>query len=105
MRVLFDQGAPVPLRGFLIGHEVVTAFEAGWSEISNGDLLEKAAKEFEVLVTTDKQLQYQQNLSSRKIAILVLPHASWIKLRTHAEKIAAAVTAMKPSSYVAFQLD
>ena len=64
MRVLFDQGTPVPLRGFLIGHEVVTAFEVGWSEISNGDLLEKADKEFEVLVTTDKQLQYQQNLAA-----------------------------------------
>ena len=105
MRVLFDQGTPVPLRGFLIGHEVVTAFEVGWSKISNGDLLEKADKEFEVLVTTDKQLQYQQNLAGRRIAILVLPHASWIKLQTHAEKIAAAVTAMEPSSYVEFRLD
>jgi hypothetical protein len=105
MRVLFDQGTPVPLRGFLIGHEVVTAFEAGWSEISNGDLLEKAEKEFDALVTTDKQLQYQQNLAGRRIAILVLPHASWIKLRTHAEKIAAAVTGMQPGSYVELRLD
>jgi hypothetical protein len=64
------------LRGFLIGHEVVTAFEAGWSEISNGDLLEKAETEFDVLVTTDKQLKYQQDLANRRIAILVLPYAS-----------------------------
>ena len=105
MQVLFDQGTPVPLRGFLIGHEVVTAFEAGWSEISNGDLLEKAEKEFDVLVTTDKQLQYQQNLASRRIAILVLPYASWIKLRMHAEKIAMAVTAMQPGSYEELRLD
>jgi hypothetical protein len=105
MRVLFDQGTPVPLRGFLIGHEVATAFEVGWSEISNGDLLEKADNQFDVLVTTDKQLQYQQNLAGRRIAIFVLPYASWIKLRTHAEKIAAAVTAMEPGSYVEFLLD
>jgi hypothetical protein len=72
MRILFDQGTPVPLRGFLISHEVVTAFELGWSEISNGDLLAKAEKEFDVLVTTDKQLKYQQDLASRKLAILGL---------------------------------
>jgi hypothetical protein len=105
MRVLFDQGTPVPLRGFLIGHEVVTAFEAGWSEISNGDLLEKAEKEFNVLVTTDKQLRYQQNLADRRIAVLVLPYASWISLRMHTEKIAKAVTAMQPGGYEELQLD
>jgi uncharacterized protein with PIN domain len=86
VRVLFDQGTPVPLRNHLGEHEVVTAFEAGWSEISNGELLDKAEKEFAVLVTTDKQLQYQQNLAGRKIAILVLPHASWMKLRQHVKK-------------------
>lgn len=105
MRVLFDQGTPVPLRAFLIGHEVVTAFEAGWSEISNGDLLEKAEKEFDVLVTTDKQLKYQQDLASRRIAILVLPYASWIRLRTQAEKIAKAVTGLQPGSYQELRLD
>jgi len=105
MRVLFDQGTPVPLRGFLIGHEVVTAFEAGWSEMSNGDLLEKAEKEFDVLVTTDKQLKYQQDLANRRIAILVLPYASWTRLRTQVEKIAKAVTAMQPGAYEELQLD
>lgn len=105
MRVLFDQGTPVPLRGSLIGHEVVTAFEVGWSEVSNGDLLGKADKEFDVLVTTDKQLQYQQNLAGRRIAILVLPYGSWIKLRAHTEKIASAVATMQPGSYVELRLD
>ena len=105
MRILFDQGTPVPLRDFLIGHEIVTAFEAGWSEISNGELLEKAEKEFDVLVTTDKQLQYQQNLGTRRIAILVLPYASWIKLRAHGEKIANAVAAIQPGGYAELQLE
>jgi hypothetical protein len=105
MRVLLDQGTPVPLRDFLIGHDVVTAFELGWSEISNGDLLEKAEKEFDLLLTTDKQLQYQQNLASRRLAILVLAYASWVKLRTHAGKIAIAVTAMQLGSYVELRLD
>ncbi|MFZ1219891.1 MAG: hypothetical protein WAO00_11390 [Chthoniobacterales bacterium] len=49
MRVLFDQGTPVPLREFLQGHEVTTAFEMGWSDLSNGDLLAIAEKQFDVL--------------------------------------------------------
>jgi hypothetical protein len=105
MRLLFDQGTPAPLRHSLIGHEIVTAFEAGWSEISNGDLLGRAEKDFDVLVTTDKQLQYQQNLEARKLAILVLPFASWIKLRTHTEKIANAVATIQPGGYVELQLE
>ncbi|MDQ6913353.1 MAG: DUF5615 family PIN-like protein [Verrucomicrobiota bacterium] len=84
MRVLFDQGTPVPLRKHFAGHDVVTAFEAGWSEVSNGELLAKAEEQFDVLVTTDKQLRYQQNLTGRRIAIVVLPHASWLKLEPHA---------------------
>lgn len=62
-------------------------------------------EEFDLLVTTDKQLQCQQNLAGRRIAILILPHASWIKLQTHAEKIAAAVTAIQPGSYIELRLD
>jgi hypothetical protein len=104
VRVLFDQGTPVPLRRFLSGHEVVTAFEAGWSEISNGELLAKAEEQFDVLVTTDKQLRYQQNLTGRAMAILVLPYASWIKLQPHAETIASAIDALQPGNYVELEL-
>ena len=80
----------MPLRKQLAGHDIVTAFEAGWSEVSNGELLAKAEEQFDVLVTTDKQLHYQQNLSCRTIAILVLPYASWPKLESQAPKIADA---------------
>lgn len=78
MRVLFDQGTPVPLRDHLRGHEVITAFEAEWSDLSNGELLARADAQFDVFVTTDRQLRYQQNLDRRTIAILVLPYANWI---------------------------
>jgi hypothetical protein len=105
VRILFDQGTPVPLRGYLREHDVATAFEMGWSEISNGELRAKAEEHFEVLVTTDKQLRYQQDLGGRPLAILVLPHASWIKLKPHAAKIAAAVTAMQPGVYNELHLD
>ncbi len=94
----------MPLRKHLSGHDVVTAFEAGWSELSNGELLAKAEEHFDVLVTTDKQLRYQQNLAGRRIAVVVLPHASWLELEPYAEKIAAAVLATQPGSYVEIEL-
>ena len=94
----------MPLRKHFAGHDVVTAFEAGWSELSNGDLLARAEEQFDVLVTTDKQLRYQQNLTGRRIGIVVLPHASWLKLEPHAARIAAAVLATQPGSYVELHL-
>ena len=93
----------MPLRNHLAGHDVVTAYEARWSELSNGELLAKAEEQFDVLVTTDKQLRYQQNLTGRRIAILVLPDANWLKLAPHAAKIATTVAAMQPGSY--FEID
>lgn len=73
MLVLFDQGTPAPLRHALVGHAVETAYERGWSSLNNGELIAAAeAAGFEVLVTTDKNLKYQQNLTGRCIAIVVL---------------------------------
>ena len=104
MHVLFDQGTPVPLRDHLRGHEVTTAFEVGWSELSNGELLARAAKQFQVFVTTDQQLRYQQSIEGRTIAVLVLPYANWIKLEPHAAMIAAAVSSLQPGDYVELPL-
>jgi hypothetical protein len=72
MRILFDQGTPAPLRYALAGHDVATAYEMGWAQLTNGDLLNKAEASFEVFITTDGNLRYQQNLSGRKLAILTL---------------------------------
>ena len=80
MRVLFDQGTPVPLRSVLAHHLVETAYERGWQSLTNGELLQAAeAAGFELLVTTDQNLRHQQNLANRRIAILVLKTASWPK--------------------------
>lgn len=69
MLILFDQGTPVPLRPFLEGHVVKTAAQQGWSTLTNGRLLDAAeAAGFDLLLTTDKNLFYQQNLQNRKIA-------------------------------------
>ena len=73
MKILFDQGTPAPLRSVLVNLSVVTAYEKGWSTLKNGDLILAAESEgFEVFVTTDSKLKYQQNLQRRTIAIVVL---------------------------------
>jgi hypothetical protein len=64
MKVLFDQGTPAPLRHALVGHSVSTAYEMGWAKLENGDLLNAADASFDVFVTTDQNLRYQQNLGS-----------------------------------------
>ena len=73
MRILFDQGTPVPLRQSLSAHSVSTAYELGWATLKNGELLSSAEERgFEVLITTDTNLRYQQNLAVRRIAVVVL---------------------------------
>ena len=100
MRILFDQGAPVPLRSALVAHDVETAWQRGWSELSNGDLLTAAeAAGFDLLITTDQNLRHQQNLSGRRIAILVLTVANWPTLQPHATSIAAIAASMQPGEY------
>ena len=82
MRVLFDQATPVPIRFFLESHTVSTAAHEGWERLQNGELLNAAeAAGFDVLVTTDKNMRYQQNLAGRKIAIIVLGKQQWPEVR------------------------
>ena len=70
MRILFDQGVPVPLRKYLSQLEVTTVYELDWSAFTNGDLIQKAEdSEFTVFVTTDKNLKYQQNRKDRTLCI------------------------------------
>jgi predicted nuclease of predicted toxin-antitoxin system len=92
VRILFDQGTPVPLRKHLSAHQVVTIFELGWNHLKNGELLQKAEENgFSVLVTTDQNLRYQQNLAGRKIAIVVLTTTSWPRIERAVASVAKAV--------------
>lgn len=89
MKLLFDQGTPAPLRQELTNHVVSTAYEMGWATLSNGDLLDAAEAQFDALVTTDKNLRHQQNLTARRLAILVLPTTSWPTIQ---RKVGVSVT-------------
>ena len=103
MKVLFDQGTPVPLRSYLMGHTVFTVYEKGWSTLKNGDLISLAESEaFEVFVTTDGNLKYQQNLAGRRMAIVVLLSTSWPKIKTRTAEIAALISGVVPGSYNEF---
>lgn len=101
MRVLFDQGTPAPLRHHLPGHEVTTAYERGWAKLKNGELLDAAETGgYAVLVTTDTHLKYQQNLASRRIAIVVLSATSWPRIQTAVSDVSRAVDTCIAGSYV-----
>lgn len=99
MRVLFDQGVPAPLKEHLRGHDVKTAFELGWSTLSNGELLSRAESKFDALITTDRNLPKQQNLAGRRIAILILPTTSWPRLQAMASRIAEELNSLQPGRY------
>ncbi len=105
MLVLFDQGTPVPLRPFLSGHTVRTAAEQRWTTLENGQLLDAAeAAGFELLVTTDKNIRYQQNLGRRRIALVVLGQGRWPLVRIHVTRIVAAVNAATAGSYAEVEI-
>ena len=105
MLILLDQGTPVGIRDALTGHVVKTAYQQGWSTLLNGELL-RAAEEagFDILVTTDKNLVYQQNLSDRKIAIVVLGRNRWSLIRLALPEIANAVNVAKQGTYTLVEI-
>jgi hypothetical protein len=100
MFILFDYGTPRGIARVLPGHTVTRARERGWDTLSNGDLLAEPERTgFDVFLTTDKNIQYQQSLTGRRIAVVVLSTPQWPLVRLHTAKIAAAVNAVTPGSY------
>ena len=100
MKILFDQGTPVPLRHALAGHTISTAYEMRWAKLENGDLLNTAEASFDAFITTDQNLRDQQNLTGRRLAVLVLPKTSWPMIQLHLPKVTAAVNALRPGDFV-----
>lgn len=105
MRVLFDKSAPNGLARHLQGHVVSAAEQCGWGRLENGDLLAVAeASGYELFLTADKNLRYQQNLAGRKISILVLGQSPWPLVRQHIPAIVAAVNAATAGSFVEVEI-
>lgn len=76
MRILLDEDLPRRLANRLVGHEGSTVQRSGWSGVKNGKLLALAATQFDVLLTMDSNLEYQQNLATLPIAVLVIQAVS-----------------------------
>jgi len=105
MRILFDQGVPRGLTPSLRNHDVTEARQLNWERVSNGELLRLAEDAgFDLLLTTDKNVRYQQNLAGRKISIVVLGQSPWRLVRKRLSAIAAAVNAATPGSYAEVEI-
>jgi hypothetical protein len=100
VKILFDQGVPAPLRRHLTGHTIDTAYEQGWSDLSNGRLLDVAEQVgYQLLITTDQNIRYQQHLSGRQLAILVLLSTSWPRIQLRIADIRATIDEITPGDY------
>ena len=105
MRVLFDNGTPRGVGAALTDHIVEEARARGWDTLRNGELLDAAeASRFEVFVTTDRNLRYQQNLAGRKIAIIVLGNGRWRLIKNRLPIIGAAVAEAVPGSFAEIEI-
>jgi hypothetical protein len=105
MRILFDHNIPSGAAQALVDHDITEAIERGWERLSNGELLAKAeAVGFEVLLTADKRIRYQQNLKGREIAIVVVGNPTWRILRQHLPLVAEAVAVAVPGSYTEIEI-
>ncbi len=101
MKILFDANTPAPLARFLRGHEVVRADELGWQGLENGILLDAAERAgFDLLLTCDQNVRHQQNLTGRKLALVVLSSNHWPTLRGVAARIATVVDFVQTAQIV-----
>jgi hypothetical protein len=91
-RILLDQNVPIGVRGILAEFEVTTARYIGWEKLLNGELIAKAdSAGFDILITADRKLVYQQNLSGRRIALIVLGVNDWPIVRAGSAQLVAVV--------------
>ena len=100
MRVLLDECVPRALRKELLGHEVKTVAEAGWAGVKNGELLQLAASQFDLLVTVDRNLEYQQDFADLALAVIVVhaPSNDIAALRPLVPAVLAAIAETKPGT-------
>ena len=105
MVILFDHSTPAPLSSYLTGHTVVEARDKGWDKLSNGDLLAEAERAgFDILLTADTNIAYQQNLKGRKIALVVISRNRWRLVQRIIRKIVLAVNDAEPGSYTLIEV-
>jgi hypothetical protein len=105
MLILFDHATPRSISRWLLGHTVVEAVARGWDTLANGELLAVAEEAgFDLLLSTDKNIQYQQNLKGRRIAIVILGNSQRPAVHRYIDRVVAAVDAAMPGSYTEVEI-
>ena len=105
MLILLDHGTPRPLRAYLPGHTIHAAAQMGWHLLPDGTVLTMAEEAgYDLLITPDQRIRYQQNLANRKIAILVLMKNDWSLIRPHVDDINAAIDRIQPGDCVEIEI-
>jgi hypothetical protein len=105
MKVLLDECCPRPIKKHLHEFEVATIEMAGLKGLQNGALLLAADGKFDVLITADKNLRYEQNLRNRQIAIIELPFNSWRRIQKLLPNLAAPLSRIRPGEYILIQFE
>jgi predicted nuclease of predicted toxin-antitoxin system len=99
MRILLDECVPWPMHRLLGTHACSTVQDLGWGGIKNGDLLQRAEGEFDLFVTSDQNIRYQQNLSGRRIAILELSTNDISRIQAASALIEEALEKIQPNEF------
>ena len=99
MRILLDECVPWPMQKLLTGHSCSTVQAKGWGGIKNGDLLQRAESEFDLFITSDQNIRYQQNLTGRRIAILELSTNDIHRIQAASVLIEEALATISPSEF------
>lgn len=100
MKILLDECVPWPLRHLLVNHSCTNAQTKGWGGLRNGELLDRAEAEFHLFISSDQNIRYQQNLSERRIAILVISTNDIQRLRAADELVQDAVNKIQPADFI-----
>ena len=104
MKVLIDECVPSPLARLLAGHECRTTEQCGWKGLLNGKLLKVAEPEFDVFVTSDQNIRYQQNLTGFQISVVELSTNDYRRLRAAVDQILTALDEIEPGSVVRIEV-
>lgn len=103
--VLLDESVPAALRRLLPGHDVRSTIYMGWSGLKNGELIARAEAEgFEILITADQSIQYQQNMTGRRLILIVLDTNFWPAIRAAYHPILEAIEAARPGAYASVSI-
>jgi predicted nuclease of predicted toxin-antitoxin system len=105
LKILLDECVPWPVHTFLPGHGCKTAQQMGWAALENGDLISAAAAaKFDLFITCDQNIRYQQNLKSREIAILELSTNNFRKIERVAAVLQETVERIGPADFLQLQI-